>query len=108
MLDEHREPIEADLQAVYGLHIADVGTPRFTWGRLATLLEMLPPTSALSVTLHGVAWTTTDYLLRGVLAALGGPRILSPAEQRTKLDMAERTRDRLERFEADERKRRGE
>lgn len=72
---EHADPIEADLQAHYGLDMwAEMAAGRLSLRRLRTLISNLPPTSHLSVAIHGEAarWTLTDDLLAGVLNAVQG------------------------------------
>lgn len=70
------------MQRFYGLHIDDVGSSRLSWPRLGRLMRQLPMNSALArAHSGGEPWTVADYLLRGVLAALGGPVVESPTER---------------------------
>lgn len=68
MLAEHGPEVEADLLETFGVDILDLGTERLTWGRLARLLEALPPNARTRVAVRGfMAYGPTEH----VLAAMG-------------------------------------
>lgn len=72
LIARHGEPVEADLQRYYGLHIGQIGTPALTWRRLGVLLRQLPGDSATKTVLRDnePEWSVTDYLLAGAVDAL--------------------------------------
>ncbi len=53
----------------------DLGTDRLSWRRLGVLIANLPPESATVREIVGAeygSWTTTDFLLAGVIDVLNG------------------------------------
>lgn len=69
LLTEHGDAVEADLQAEYGVDLADLLNLK-TWRRLLVLLLQLPPTSRLARVLHGEQWSLSEHLLASTVDAL--------------------------------------
>lgn len=69
MLQEHGEPIEADLQRYYGIPLADLFAGRLSWRRLKVLIRQLPRESATARSQIGpvAEWTVGEYLLAALL-----------------------------------------
>lgn len=71
LLDEHREALDYDCLTL-GLDLADLGTVRFDWQRLAAVVRYGGDRSALARSVHGdkAAWSTSEHLLAAAVDAL--------------------------------------
>lgn len=69
----HTADLDADLLAVFGIDLADLGTPRLPYGRLAALVARLPASSWTARAVSGSAddWDATTHLLAALVDATG-------------------------------------
>lgn len=69
--DEHTEAVERDLIAL-GLRWRDVGSKRFTWADLRSIVHASQPGSAMyrAMTPESAGWSHSDYLMADLYDAV--------------------------------------